>query len=309
MAKARFGVGRARRQRVARPERPLAPAGVLTTRVSQDGVATTISSAGDLDAREAVVFVHGNPGSRRDWDGLLVRAAPLARAVALDMPGFGHADRPPSFDYTVAGYARFLGSVLDRLAVDRAHLVLHDFGGPWGLQWAAEHPQRLASVVLINTGVLFDYRWHYLARIWRTPVVGEIFQAATTRWGLRLALRHGNPRGLPRGFVERMYDDMDAGTSRAVLRLYRSIDDPAAVARSQAEALAPHRRPALVIWGAHDPYLPVTLAERQREVFPEAEIAILNDSGHWPFIDDPDAVSSRLEAFLRRTVGASPRRA
>jgi menaquinone-9 beta-reductase len=288
----------------AHTEKPPLPAGVSQTRALVSGVSTPVCSAGDSDSPEAVVLVHGNPGSRRDWDDLLVRAGSFARAVAFDMPGFGQADKPESFDYTVDGYARFLGSMLDQLHIERAHLVLHDFGGPWGLQWAADNPDRLASVVLINTGVLPDYRWHYLARIWRTPVAGEVFQATTTRSGLRMALRHGNPRGLPRAFVDRMYDDMDPGTSRAILRLYRSTDDPSAVGHRQAEVLAPLDRPALVIWGAHDPYLPVALAERQREAFPSAEVEILDDSGHWPFADNPEAVGRLVEPFLRQVVGA-----
>ncbi|MGA2924475.1 MAG: alpha/beta hydrolase [Solirubrobacteraceae bacterium] len=190
-----------------------------------------------------------------------------------------------------------------QLAVHRVHLVAHDFGGPWGLEWAVANPDRLASAVLINTGVLLDYHWHYLARIWRTPIAGEVFQATTTRSGLRIALRHGNPRGLPRAFVDRMYDDIDAGTRRAVRSLYRATDDPAAGARRHQRALAPLDRPALVVWGAHDPYLPVALAQRQREAFPSAEVAILPDSGHWPFADDPEAVGRRVEAFLRGVVG------
>lgn len=282
------------------------PAGISTTQLTVDGISTPVSSAGDPDSSEAVVFVHGNPGSRRDWDDLLTRAAPFARAVAFDMPGFGRAERPAEFEYTVPGYARFLDAALKELAVERAHLVLHDFGGPWGLEWASEHPDEFASAVLINTGVLTDYRWHYLARIWRTPVAGELFQATTTRSGLRMALRHGNPRGLPRAFVDRMYDDIDAGTNRAVLRLYRDTDDPSAMGRRQAERLRPLNRPALVVWGARDPYLPVAMAERQREAFPEAEVVVLEDSGHWPFADNPDAVAKPVEAFLRRTVAATP---
>jgi pimeloyl-ACP methyl ester carboxylesterase/flavin-dependent dehydrogenase len=288
----------------AHAEKPSLPAGLSSTRVLIDGLCTSVSSVGDAEVSQAVVFVHGNPGSRRGWDELLVRAAPFSRGVAFDMPGFGRADRPESFSYTVEGYAAFLGQMLDQLSIEHAHLVLHDFGGPWGLEWAMNHPDRLASVVLINTGILPDYRWHYLARIWRTPVVGEVFQASTTRSGLRMALRHGNPRGLPRAFVDQIYDDMDAGTSRAILRLYRSTDDPGGTGRRQADALAPLDRPALVIWGAHDPYLPLPLAERQREAFPSAEVEVLPDSGHWPFADNPEAVGRLVEAFLRRVMGA-----
>ena len=280
------------------------PACVRTTRPMIDGLLTPVSSVGDPEPAEAVVFVHGNPGSRRDWDDLLSRVAPFARGVALDMPGFGRAERPRDFSYTVEGYARFLEAALDQLGVERAHLVLHDFGGPWGLEWAIRHPERFASAVLINTGALIDYRWHYLARIWRTPVAGEAFQATSTRSGLRMALRHGNPRGLPLAFVDRMYDDMDSGTSRAVLNLYRATDDPGASGRRHAAALAPLARPALVVWGARDPYIPVAMAERQREAFPGAEIAILDDSGHWPFADHPEAVGRHVEPFLRATVGA-----
>jgi len=54
------------------------------------------------------------------------------------------------------------------------HLLVHDFGGPIALTWAAGHPYRVASVTLINTGVLIGYRWHRLAKPWRTPVLGEL---------------------------------------------------------------------------------------------------------------------------------------
>ena len=52
----------------------------------------------------------------------------------------------------------------------RAHLVVHDFGGPFAIEWASRHPAALASLVLINTpGLPTRYPWYLLARIWRTP--------------------------------------------------------------------------------------------------------------------------------------------
>ena len=59
-----------------------------------------------------------------------------------------------------------------------------------------------------------------------------------------------------------------------------------------AQALRPLDRPALVLWGRHDPYLPVANAERQRAAFPRAEIRVLERSGHWPFVDDPATVTA-----------------
>ncbi len=271
------------------------------------GVRSPFIESGPRNAEEAVVFVHGNPGSSEDWRDLVGRVGAFARAVAPDMPGFGKADRPKDFDYTVEGYARHLDGVLNHLGVRRAHLVLHDFGGPWGLAWAAAHPERLASVTLINIGLMPGYRWHYLARIWRTPFLGELFFATTTRFAFGLSLKHGNPRGLPKAFVDRMYHDMDWGMKRAVLRLYRGADDPGGLAAALGETFRSLDVPALVIWGARDPYVPVRYAEGQREFFPGAKIVVLERSGHWPFADDPEAVAGALVPFLREQLADAQR--
>jgi pimeloyl-ACP methyl ester carboxylesterase len=256
---------------------------------------------------DAVVFIHGNPGSSLDWQDLLREVSGFGRAIALDMPGYGRADKPRDFDYTVPGYAGHLAGALEQLGVLRAHLVLHDFGGPWGLAWAARHPTQVASLTLINIGVMPDYRWHYLARIWRTPVIGEIFMATATRSAFRLLVKHGNPRGLPAGFVDRMFEQFDRGTRRAVLRLYRATSDFALLARAAGQTLTPLNLPVLVLWGARDPYVPVRFAQQQRQVFPQAEVIVLEDSGHWPFVDNPDAVARALIPFLRTQLARSPR--
>ena len=268
--------------------------------VSIEGVRSPVMEFGPVDADEAAVFIHGNPGSIRDWQSLVRGVGEFGSALAMEMPGFGNADKPADFDYSVPGYASFLGRLLAKLSVRRAHLVMHDFGGPWGLAWGAANPRAVASVTCINTGVLLGYRWHYLARIWQTPVLGELFMASTTKAGMRMLLRHGNPRGLPAEYFDHIYKTFDRGTQRAVLRLYRNTRDTQEGARQLTEALPPLDLPALVIWGAHDPYIPVEFAERQRQVFPRAEVKILPGSGHWPFVDDPDAVSRIVLPFLRK---------
>lgn len=276
------------------------------TMLTVDGIRSPILQAGPPHAGEAVVFVHGNPGSSQDWARLVERTGAFARAVAWDHPGFGQADKPAGFDYTVQGYAAHLGRCLDALGITRAHLVLHDFGGPWGLAWAATHPDAFASATLINIGILPGYHWHYLARIWRTPVLGELFNATTTRTGFGLLLRRGSPPGLPRPFVDRMYTDLDRGTKRAILALYRATDDPAGDSVRLGAALRPLDRPTLVIWGRRDPYLPVALAERQHEAFPSARVEILDGSGHWPFMDDPERTEQLVVEFLGTVVGGRP---
>src|SRR5688500_5070749 len=130
-----------------------------------NGVRSTVRVGGVTTSKDAVVFVHGTPGSSEDWLGLLPHVAPFARVIAPDMPGYGKADRPEDFDYTVPGYARHLTGVLEQLGVARAHLVLHDYGGPCGMQWAADHGAQVASLTLLNVRVLPEYNWRKLALI------------------------------------------------------------------------------------------------------------------------------------------------
>src|SRR3990172_206937 len=104
------------------------------------GVRSPCLAAGPAKAGEAVVFFHGNPGSCLDWEDLVARTGSFARAIAFDLPGFGQADNPRRFDYSVEGYGRFVAAVFAELGVSRAHLVVHDIGGWHGQLWAGTHP-------------------------------------------------------------------------------------------------------------------------------------------------------------------------
>jgi pimeloyl-ACP methyl ester carboxylesterase len=273
------------------------------TVVTVNGVRSPVLQAGPADASEAVVFVHGNPGPSDDWNDLLGRVGSFARAIAPDLPGYGDADKPRDFDYTVAGYARHLAGVLDQLGVQRAHLVLHDFGGAWGLAWAAQHPDALASATLLGTGVFIDYRWHHWARIWRTPILGELFMATATRWALRLLIGRENPR-LSRDDVDRLYASLRSWpTKRAVLKLYRAT--PESLFAAPASALRVLDRPALVLWPTADRYLPTEQAERQRQAFPSARVELLDGHGHWFFLEDPEGVAALVVPFLREQFSAA----
>lgn len=269
-----------------------------------EGARSPTLEAGPADASEAAVLIHGNPGSIHDWADLVERlGATGRRAVALDMPGFGGADKPETFEYTNEGYARHLGGALEQLGIARPHLVLHDFGGGWGLTWAARNAAAVGSLTLIDTGVLLGYRWHAFAKVWRTRGLGELFFKAATWPVLKLSMRRGQPTPLPEDDLRRMFAAMkEPGTQRAVLRLYRATP-PKSFARLQGPLRG--LSPVLVVWGAHDPYLKVEQAHRQRATFPDADVVVLPDSGHWPMLDDPEGLAAAVVPFLERRLAVA----
>jgi pimeloyl-ACP methyl ester carboxylesterase len=253
---------------------------VRRTEIVVDGLRTPVVETGAEGAEEAVVLVHGNPGSAADWAGLQEALAPLARPK----PGIS-------------------GATLDALGVRRAHLVLHDFGGPWGLTWAVHHPERVGSYTLVNTVAVMEH-WHLLARLWRVPVLGEVAMATTTRGVFRALLRFTDP-GLAREHADRMHAAFDRGTRRAVLRLYRATD-PVALTRAVGPRLREQRDvPARVVWGTRDRYLPRALAERQREALPQADVVLVEGAGHWVMLERPAEVAAAVAEHLSRALVAA----
>src|SRR5436309_1253170 len=118
-------------------------------------------------------------------------------------------------------------------------------------------PERVERLVVLNSvPCLSGYRWHGVARGWRTPLAGELLMGMTTRWTLERALRKANAtRGsVSRASVDVIWRHLDQATQRAILRLYRSSPE-----KKLAEAgrrLGDVGCPALVIWGDRDPYIP-----------------------------------------------------
>ena len=161
------------------------------------------------------------------------------------------------------------------------------------------NPDALAGVVLIDTGILPGYKWHSLARIWRTPVLGELFQAASTGRAFTRGLASKEPRGLPSEFLEGMGEPLrPADQARRAEALPRNRRPGRGGARSSRRSWRPRNLPALVIWGEEDAYLPAAYAERQRDAFPAADVHVLPASGHWPFADSPEAVERLLIEYL-----------
>lgn len=220
--------------------------------------------------------------------------------LAVDLPGFGRSGKPGSLQYTIPEFADFIERFLDFVEVEQVSLVVHDWGSV-GLAFAQRHPSRVARLVIINAVPLLPgYRWHRVARIWRTPLLGELMMGSTGRFTLRRASAESNstPGPLPEAWLDTVLDHFDQGTQRAILRLYRS--SPSDVLAAAGAELHLLRMPALVVWGAADPYIPARFGADYARVLPNAELIELPDAGHVPWFDRPDVID-RVTEFLAAT--------
>lgn len=240
------------------------------------------------------LYVHGVPTDGDDWLSFLERTG----GYAPDLPGFGRSDKPAHFDYSIDGYARFLRAFVDELALARLSLVVHDWGAV-ALALAGQIPERIERLVVIDAVPLIEgYRWHPTARVWRVPLAGEFAMGLTFKWTLdrrsRQFLAADGPARVE--LVERIWRHFDHGTQRAILKLYRSAPPPELAAAGAR--LAAITAPALVVWGADDPYVPASFADAYAaRLGGPASVEVASGARHWPWLDDPSLVD-RICDFL-----------
>ncbi|MBI4589297.1 MAG: alpha/beta fold hydrolase [Candidatus Rokubacteria bacterium] len=267
-----------------------------TTRVN--GMKIFYREAG---AGEPILLLHGVPTSSYLWRHLMPRLAHFGRAVAPDHYGFGKSDKPPDADYSVPGYVRYLEGFTAALGVERLHLIVHDFGGPFGLALATAHPNRIRSLVLMNTIFYSDYEWHPLAKIWRTPGDGEELMAKWTRERFANGMLKwlAQPEKLTPADLDAYYESIaDPAMRAAILALYRNTnpsDHP-----EWEERLRGLHVPALIIWGRRDPFLGADWAERFHRDLQGSSLHILDDAGHFVQEDQPENVAQLIEEFYAR---------
>jgi pimeloyl-ACP methyl ester carboxylesterase len=244
------------------------------------------------DGASTTVYLHGALDNSIVWLPFLERTG----GVAVDLPGFGGSVKAVTFPYSIAGYDGFLERFLDWLGLDRVNLVMHDWGAA-GLSFAKRAPERIERVVLINPLPLFDgYRWSRLARTWRAPVLGELWMGSLTPRLLRRALRAANAEPLPERELRRIFTGLDFGTQRAILKLYRSAT-PGTLAAA-GSGLDQLTAAALILWGERDPFTPSRAAGQYAAALGgECETVILEDAGHWPWLDRPELIE-RVANFL-----------
>lgn len=257
----------------------------------------------DTEHGAPVLFLHGNPDSSNIWTGIIPRLGNHYRCIAPDLPGFGRSIAPDDFDYSLEGMAAFIDGLVATMGIDEPlHLVVHDIGGPFGLAWAVKHPAKVRSVVITNTVFASDYRWHLLGCLWRTPVIGELVQALTSRSGFTRELLRAS-RKLTREHIHRTYALITPSVKRMMLRWYRATDPRNFAGWEDKLRVLLMRKPSVVLWGGLDPYIDRRFADR----FGAASVEHFPDCGHWLPVEAADEVAHRLLLFFK-TTGAATRR-
>lgn len=239
------------------------------------------------------LFLHGNPDSSDLWQPVIDRVQDEFDCYAADLPGYGQSEVPANLDLSLEGLARFVDQLVSAAGIPTPlNLVMHDFGGPFGLPWAIRHPDKVRRLVISNTVFNGNYTWHPTARLLRTPLLGELVTWVTPRKAYVNAVLDAAPR-LDKAYAEHMYDGFHDRAKRMALRLYRATDPDNYRAWEPDLLRLTSTVPALVIWGDRDPFA----AARFADEFGAQEVIHLSDVGHWVPREAPEEFAAALRRF------------
>jgi haloalkane dehalogenase len=251
---------------------------------------------------QPVVFFHGEP----TWSFLWRKVIPPVRdagyrCIAPDLPGFGRSDKPIEIDwYTYDRHTEAVAALLEELDLREATVVVHDWGGAIGLRLAAEHPDRIARIVLLDTGLFTGYQkmtdaWqmfrNFVQRTEDLPV-GFLVRAACKRD--------------PGDEVISAYDApfpsvaAKAGARAFPLMLPTSPEMPGAQAGQRVlEAMRGDTRPKLVLWADSDQALPLETGRRFAAALGTDVDRVIADAGHFLQEDAGPEIGQLIAGWLR----------
>ena len=258
-------------------------------------------------AGPVLLLVHGMGGGYENWREVI---APLARrhtVIAPDLPGHGTSG-PSNGDYSIGALAACLRDLLLALGHERATLVGHSLGGGIAMQLSYQFPELAERLVLVSSGGLGPE----VSLVLRAAALpgAELWINATARaasWvgpavgrGLAVARFRPSPdiAEVARGYASLA----DSGRRAAFLATLRSVINVGGQRIDASDRLyLTAGVPVLIVWGAHDPVIPVSHGERAHAAIAGSRLEIFDGVGHIPQLEAPERFVAALERFLGQT--------
>ncbi len=248
-----------------------------------------------------VVMIHGFMGMAYDWRFNIREIGKNFSAYALDLPGFGYSDKPLNFDYSSNGYAEFVASFLNAYSIDRAVFIGNSLGGQIALMACLKYPERVAGLVLIDSGGYPQSVEFLPFKILKIPLIGEISMTLVNRMIIKIMLRNG------------IYFDGSFATDEVIKNyhnVYSTVNArkmPPVIMRrivKDEECIASNlsriKCPTLIIWGAKDKVISSSKAEMFHGDIGGASLLMIPQTGHMPQVEKSKAVNSAIINFIRQ---------
>ncbi len=289
-------------------ERAFALANPFSThRVPRDGYRLHAREFGGANAGKgaAIVVMHGFPDSLHLYDRLAPRLGAGRRVIAFDFLGWGDSDKPAKHTYDSASLRRDLEAVIAYFGLKSVTLVAHDSSGPPAIDWALDNPDRVATLVLLNTyyGPMPGLKPPPAIARFATPGVPRDLavwgaRRSDGRWQAGVMEQLGEFFTTPeaRDVYVKVFAHQSLAIRPAFFGLNAVLFDEVRRRRAATPRLKAFPRPVRIVFGADDPYLNVGVAREFGDLFPNSEVFAVEAASHYVQLDQADKVAKLILA-------------
>jgi pimeloyl-ACP methyl ester carboxylesterase len=259
-----------------------------------------------------ILLIHGITSDSSIWERVMPGLARSHTVIAPDLPGHGRSDKPKG-DYSLGAHACWLRDLLLALGHQRATLVGHSLGGGIAMQFSYQFPDRCERLVLVDSGGL-GREVSLLLRAASLPGAELVLPVLAASRLLDVGARVGGALdriGLKLGTdleqMARGHNTLsDAASRSAFLHTLRAVVDPAGQRVDATNRLyLAELMPLLLIWGERDSIIPVSHGRAAHARVPSSRLEVLERSGHFPQLDEPECFLDVLLDFIEQTEPAS----
>jgi pimeloyl-ACP methyl ester carboxylesterase len=255
-----------------------------------------------------IVLVHGAMASLHTWEPWVQVLGENYRLVTLDLPAHGLTGQVPNEEYGADAFTAAIEAVANELGLDSFVLGGNSMGGGATWRYALENPDQVRAMVLVDS--VPPNHWarteiepgeasgpaafSLLRQGWFKAIARNLDPAPLIAQGLRSA--YNNSPVVDDQLIARYYElIMREGTRSAILGRTGSYNDE----RDQPQDLSVLNQPTLIMWGAQDAVIPVSVAAQFEEILPNSTTVIYQDLGHIPMEEDPARTAADVLLFLK----------
>ncbi len=255
----------------------------------------------DEGSGEILLFVHGTPSWSFDFRNQIKVLSKQYRCLVIDHIGFGLSDKPGHYNYSTINHSQSLEKFVTDKKLRDITLIVHDFGGVIGLNYALKHPENVKRIVILNTWLWSaesEPEFKKMKRILKSPLLPFLYRY------LNFSASFIMPSSFhqkPKPEIRRHYTSPFANRHQreGCLAFARSL------LKDQAwfESLWEKRhllqdKPVLLIWGMKDPVIKPSYLDKFQSGFPQAKVLKLDNAGHFPQEESSGEVSQAIQNFM-----------
>lgn len=278
----------------------------------------------DEGSGPVLLMLHGNPTWSFLYRHQIKNLRRNFRCIALDHLGMGLSDKSSQANYSIAAHSLRLGQFVEALNLKNITLLVHDWGGPIGLDWAAQNKDLVSRLVILNTIAFPPNRIYFKSQ----PIVKRITQLYTAAFigsckvpymgefhvqGLNSFIRGTLMSGVlhKKHFTKEdeqgyLYPYLSYKNRSMVLRFPRELPLTPLhhnwqLFREIETNLAGWQVPSLILWGMKDPLFPFACAETFAKLLPNTKKLVrYENASHFPQEDEADEISMEIESFIAK---------